>query len=109
MTYQTNFHKGKTGNALRVGENLTIQRKGENCEYIIGRLFKIDTNGKPQMIQIEQTGTKQNPQTNSITFELKQRENGKTISMPPGKYLVTSYTYLMDRGGSRFEDYFEIE
>jgi len=108
MTYKTNFHKGKTGNVLHVGEDLTIKR-GDVCEYIIGRLFRIDDNGNQILLQIEQTGSRQNPETNSITFELKERENGKTTPMSPGSYKVSCYAYIIGAGGSRFSDDFEIE
>ena len=108
MTYETNFHRGKKGNALSVGEDLNIKR-GNDCVYIIGRLFKIKRFGFKKMIQIEQTGTRQNPESNSITFEMKKRKNGKTIPMPKGKYLVTSYVYRKKIGGTRYKDKFEVE
>jgi len=112
MVYETNFHKGTSGNVLSIGEDLTITRD-EKCWYVIGRLFKIDDNGHPKLIQIEQTGSRQNPHPNSITFEMKQRENGETVPLPIGNYFVSCYVSFKPDAkkgrGSRFGDQFEIE
>jgi len=101
----TNFHKGK-GNSLKVGENLTIAI-AEKPLYIIGRLFKRGI-FRSKLIQIEQTGTRQNPNSDSITFEMKERSQGNTLPMEPGKYTVSTYAYFSGVGGKRWKDKFEI-
>ena len=102
----TNFDRGVGGNVLPHGANLTITI-ADNPTYIIGRLFKRTWWGK-RMIQIEQTGTKQNPQNDSITFEMKERRRGETVPMPPGKYRVSTYAYFPGLGGKRWGDNFEV-
>ncbi len=102
----TNFHQGVRGNSLHAGQDLTITVKGSPV-YIIGRLFKRTFYGK-KLIQIEQTGSRQNPEKNSITFEMKERKGGKTVDMPPGKYTVSNYAYFSGMGGKRWVDDFEI-
>ena len=102
----TNFHKDLRGNALKAGENLTITIDGSPL-YIIGRLFKRGIL-RSKLIQIEQTGTKQNPNSDSITFEMKERFQGNTLPMEPGKYTVTTYAYFSGKGGKRWKDKFEI-
>ena len=102
----TNFHEDARGNALHFGEDLTIKVAG-NPVYIIGRLFKRTLFGK-KLIQIEQTGSKQNPEKDSITFEMKERKNGVTQPMPRGKYTVTNYAYFTGEGGRMWSDKFEI-
>ena len=101
----TNFHRGK-GNSLKVGEDLTITI-AEKPLYIIGRLFKRGRL-RSKLIQIEQTGTKQNPNSDSITFEMKERFQGNTLPMEPGKYTVSTYAYFSGEGGKRWKDKFEI-
>lgn len=103
----TNFHRGKKGNALQVGEDLTI-KIAKKPLYVIGRLFKRTIFGN-KLIQIEQTGTIGNPSKDSITFELKERFKGKTLPMKIGKYRVTTYAYFTGEGGKRWKDNFEIE
>jgi len=102
----TNFEKGESGNVLKQGTNLNITVDG-NPKYIIGRLFK-DTPHGMQMIQIEQSGSRQNPSLNTITFEMKQRQIGEIVPLTLGKYRVSNYAYFSGEGGKRWEDDFEI-
>lgn len=106
--FHPNFVKGLDGNKLKVGQDLVIKIDDKPL-YIIGRLFK----GRwplRRLIQIEQTGTKQNPERNQITFEMKAYlGKGKFGPMKPGKYRVSCYGYFPGLGGKRWGDNFEIE
>lgn len=102
----TNFHKSRKGNALHVGEDLIIKIDNDPV-YIIGRLFRRGML-RSKLIQIEQTGTKQNPQNDSIIFEMKERVQGKMVPMKPGKYTVSNYAYFTGIGGKRWKDKFEV-
>ena len=106
--YHPSFHQGIDGNKLKVGEDLVIKINGKPM-YIIGQLFKRKSLFRKNLIQIEQTGTKQNPEKNQITFEMKERVLGEIKPMPPGKYMIRVYTYLSDLGGKRWTDKFEVE
>ena len=106
----TNFHKGEDGNSLNRGEDLTIKitpREGEQIVYVIGRLFKKKFFGW-QMIQLEMTGRKSNPEKDRITFEMKDYNGGRIADMPTGKYKVTTYCYIKNVGGKRWSDEFEV-
>ena len=105
--YRPNFERGVRGNILPVGKDLIINIDGDPM-YIIGQLFKRRFFW-PTMIQIEQTGTKQNPMKDKITFEMKIRTPEGTRPMPPGKYKVVTFSYLRGIGGKRWKDNFEIE
>jgi len=103
-TYDTNFHKEKTGNSLHVGEDLTIKIAG-NPVYITGVLYKRKSFGRKQVIQIEQSGHRGNPSKDSITFEMKDR-GGQP--MEPGAFRVLTTAYFSGRGGNSWGDNFEI-
>ena len=101
-SYETNFHKEKTGNSLHVGEDLTI-RIGGNPLYVAGVLYKQKAFWRWQVIQIEQTGHRSNPSKEAITFEMKDRGG----AMSPGNYRVKTKCNI---GGQEFgwDDKFEI-
>jgi hypothetical protein len=101
--YSTNFTQG-VKNELQVGRDLEIHVDG-NPVYIIGQLFKKKSFFRKNLIQIEQTGSKQNPQKNHIVFEMKV-PGGQP--MEPGKYHVVTYAYFQGLGGKRWKDDFEI-
>jgi len=101
--YSSNLHAGTKGNALNQGEDLEIAI-ADNPSYIIGQLFSFK-NGRKKLIQLEQTGTPQNPQRDSIIFEMSQR-NGS--DMEKGSYMAITYSYLPGIGGKRWRDKFEI-
>lgn len=105
--YRPNFEKGLGGNILPVGKDLVINVDG-NPVYIIGQLFKRRFFWN-QMIQIEQTGSRQNPEKDKITFEMKLRTSDGIKPMPAGKYRVITYAYIPGLGGKRWKDNFEIE
>ncbi len=103
-TYETNFHKEKSGNSLHSGEDLTITING-NPVYITGILYKRKSFGRKQIIQIEQSGHRSNPSKESITFEMKDR-GGQ--NMERGRYRVLTTVYFTGRGGNSWGDNFEI-
>ena len=104
--YSGNYIKGDLGNSLEQGQDLVIKIDG-NPNYIIGQLFQLKL-GRPKMIQIEQTGTMQNPEKDRVTFEMTQRKRGKYLPMPKGKYRVFIYAYLTGIGGKRWKDDFQV-
>ena len=104
--YEANFEKGDKGNSIRQGVDLTI-KIGDNPHYIIGQLIQLKM-GRKKLIQIEQTGTMQNPQKDSITFEMVQKKRGSYSPLPKGKYRTVCYAYLTGKGGRRFTDDFEV-
>ena len=106
--YNPNFIRGTSGNILEEGEDLVIKIDG-NPVYIIGQLFKRKSFFRKNLIQIEQTGSRQNPQKDKITFEMKVRTPDGIKPMLPGKYKVVTYAYLPGTGGKRWADNFEIE
>jgi len=104
--YRPNFRQALHGNTLSIGMDLVINVDGDPM-YIIGQLFKRKLFWS-SLIQIEQTGTRQNPEKDKITFEMKEREQGETTPMRPGRYKVVTYAYLPGIGGKRWKDNFEI-
>ena len=108
VKYNTNFVRGTSGNILPLGENLTISISGSPV-YILGRLLVRQSFGRKKLIQIEQSGSRQNPDTASIKFEMAIRSKGKIQSMPIGNYRVESYAYFTESGGRKWGDNFEIE
>lgn len=106
--YHPNFTQGPNGNVLLVGTDLIIKLDG-NPLYIIGQLFKRKSFFRKNLIQIEQTGSRQNPEKNQITFEMKEfLVRGEFQSMQPGKYRVVTYSYYPGTGGKRWGDDFEV-
>lgn len=100
--YNTNFSKGTNGNIL-IGSELKITIEG-NPTYITGQLFK---NGifRKKLIQIEQTGTRNNPQNDSIVFEMI---NANKTRMDKGTYTVKTYSYFDGLGGKSWTDKFKL-
>jgi len=100
--YNTNFAKGKHGNELFFDKLRIII--DDNPVYITGQLFK---NGffKKKLIQIEQTGTRNNPQKDSIVFEML---NADKTRMDKGTYTVKIYSYFDGLGGKSWTDKFEL-
>lgn len=105
--YNPNFIKGKGGNILKAGNDLIIKVDG-NPEYILGRLFYRQRFGRKKLIQIEQTGSPNNPQKDQIQFEMGRFTKGNLEHMPKGKYRVSCYAYFRGIGGKRWADNFEI-
>lgn len=103
VKYSTNFVKGKHGNTL-VEDELKISLNG-NPVYITGQLFK---NGmfRKKLIQLEQTGTRANPDPNSITFEMYKP--GK-VRMESGTYTIKTYAYFKGVGGKSWTDKFHLQ
>jgi len=104
--YSANYIQGSKGNSLTQGVDLVV-KIGGNPNYIIGQLYH-HSKGRKKLIQIEQTGTIQNPQKDQVTFEMKQRKKGSYSHMSKGKYRVVVYAYLFDLGGKRWTDDFEV-
>ena len=101
--YSSNFIQGDKGNSIQQGQDVVIKIDG-NPNYIIGQLFQYHL-GRRKLIQIEQTGTMQNPEKDRVTFEMIQRKNKP---MPTGKYRVVIYAYLTGIGGKRWTDDFQV-
>ncbi len=104
--YSSNFSQTDKGNGIQQGQDVVIKIDG-NPNYIIGQLFQYKL-GRPRMIQIEQTGTMQNPEKDRVTFEMSLRKRSKTVPMPKGKYRVVIYAYLTGVGGKRWKDDFQV-
>jgi len=105
--YKPNFVRGMSGNKLYEGKDLIIDIEGSPL-YVLGRLFKIGFLGRRKLIQIEQTGTPNNPQSDKLKFEMTRFSNGLPANMPPGKYRVSCYGYFPGLGGKRWGDNFEV-
>lgn len=108
MEYQNNFHKGKHGNTLAYGTPLVITIPGSPT-YIAGILYKLGIFGRKKAIQIEQTGSRNNPSHDSITFEMKKYEDHRLVPMGKGKYMVIIRAALPGQGDGGFRDKFVIE
>lgn len=105
--YHPNFVKAPTNeNGLPVGTDLVI-KVDDNPRYIIGQLFKLKSFYKT-LIQIEQTGSAQNPEKDQITLEMKEYSGGVAQNLPPGKYMVVTYAYIKGLGGKRWRDKFVV-
>jgi len=61
-----------------------------------------------KLIQIEQTGSLNNPEKDQIKFEMARFTKGTLEHMPKGKYRVSCYAYFSGTGGKRWGDNFEI-
>lgn len=105
--YHPNFIKGANGNVLKSGDDLIIKIDGSPT-YILGRLFVRQRFGRKKLIQIEQTGSPNNPEKDQITFEMTRFTKGNLEHMPKGKYRVSCYAYFPGIGGKRWGDNFEI-
>ena len=103
----TNFVQGVGGNVLKQGTNLIISIS-DNPLYILGRLFVKQSFFRWKLIQIEQTGSPQNPERDKITFEMTAYSKGEFKPMPPGEYKVSTYAYFIGLGGKRWTDKFEV-
>lgn len=106
--YKPNFITGLSGNKLPKGKNLVIKIDDKPL-YVLGRLFVRQFFGRKKLIQIEQTGSPRNPESNKLTFETKRFSKRKLEDFPPGKYRVSCYGYFPGLGGKRWADNFEIE
>lgn len=85
--FLTNFQRGTKGNMLPFGcRELKIKIAGS--KWVAGRL-DMKKNGQWKVIQIEQTGTKNNPWKDKVVFEMLKIQDGKVVPMPPGDYRVT--------------------
>ena len=105
--YHPNFIQGVGGNILKPGDDLIIKVDG-NPLYILGRLFVRKSFGRKKLIQIEQTGSPNNPEKNQIKFEMSRFTKGNLEHMPKGHYRVSCYAYFSGTGGKRWGDNFEI-
>lgn len=102
--YSTNFVKGDSGNVLLHGNDLVVKIAGDPV-YITGVLSKRKSFGRKNVIQIEQTGSRGNPEKDQITMEMKQ-PNGEP--MERGNYNMKTTTYFNGQGGNGWSDDFEI-
>ena len=105
-TYTNNFHAGDGGNKLKQGEDLTIKIENPDgtLSYVAGRLLKESRIGQLKVVQAEQTGHRNNPSVNSITFEMK---DGAGKPYPPGNYRVET-RWHEGTGDEGIGDNFEI-
>ena len=104
-TYNPNFTRGQGGNILHKGEDLTIIIE-DNPLYIIGQLFERKSFGRKKLIQIEQTGSRGNPEKDRITLEMKKPDG---TPMDAGNYSIRTYAYFTGKGGNSWSDNFEVE
>jgi hypothetical protein len=102
--YNPNFEKGTFGNSLVYGNDLVVKIEGKPV-YIIGQLFERKSFGRKKLIQIEQTGSRGNPERDQITLEMKKPDGSP---MNKGKYTVRTYCYIKGRGGNSWTDKFEV-
>ena len=77
----------KRGNVLPYGTDLIVQVKG--AKSVNGRLLKKKGIGW-EVIQIDQSGNRANPEPDKITFEMKEfnKFTKERRSMLPGKYMI---------------------
>ena len=90
--YHPNFHSSNRGNAISRGSDLVVKIDG--AAWTSGILYRSAWLGlRKKYLQIEQTGTKNNPERNQVTFEMKAYDKKtKTVTdMPPGKYGIIIY------------------
>ena len=102
--YSGNFIKGVGGNVLQSGLDLVITVNG-NPVYITGVLYKRQSFGRKKVLQIEQTGSRGNPEKDQITLEMKQPDG---TPMEAGKYAIKTYSYFTGKGGNSWYDKFEV-
>lgn len=85
--YKTNFQRGQKGNMLSFGTP-ELKIKIEGARWMAGRLSMRKGNGF-KVIQIEQSGTKNNPWNDKIVFELVKKNGKSTSPLPSGEYRIT--------------------
>ena len=83
--YQNNFFKTRSGNALNSKYPFLWIYIKDVRSYVTAVLR--DNNGK--VIQIEQTGSVQNPWKDVVKLELIRMVNGKVVPYKTGIYTVT--------------------
>ena len=107
--YNVNFTKSKSGNALQKGYDLIVNVEG--AKIITGILSKKTRFGWKR-IQIEQSGHRNNPQQDCITFEMKKysKDTKQLIPMPKGTYQIQTWAYIPSTSsyGNGWKDKFEI-
>lgn len=64
-----------------------LKIKIKDSEWVAGRLA-MKKHGSWNIIQIEQSGTKNNPWKDKVVFEMLKIQDGKIVSLPPGEYMV---------------------
>jgi len=102
--YQTNFQRGDHGNMLRYGKkNLIVRIPG--ARWVAGRLSQKRQNGSYKVIQIEQTGTRNNPWKDTIVFEMLKVDGGQIVPMSLGGYRITVRAMKRSVVGVRDEFY----
>lgn len=101
--YKPNFTRGANGNILQKGTNLTVVIEG-NPLYITGQLFRRQSFGRKKLVQIEQTGSRGNPEKDRITLEMKNPDG----TPKTGNYTVKTYAYFDGIGGKSWKDDFEV-
>jgi len=104
--YSSNFIQGDKGNSIQQGQDVVIKIDG-NPNYIIGQLIQYHL-GRRKLIQIEQTGTMQNPEKDRVTFEMVKKKGRKYSPMKTGKFRVVIYAYISGVGGKKWTDDFEV-
>lgn len=102
--YQTNFQRGQQGNMLPYGKkNLIVRIPG--ARWVAGRLSQKIIDGSYKVIQIEQTGTRNNPWQDTIVFEMIKVQGGEIVSMERGEYRITIRAMKRSVVGVRDEFY----
>jgi hypothetical protein len=110
MPLETNFFRGRDGNALEYGQDLHISIPG--AKSVNGRLLKKGTI-LWSVIQIDQSGNKANPDPDKITFEMVHYDTKthQKSPMPRGKYKIQIACYGQPGNTSyhnKWNDEFEI-
>ena len=81
---ESNYVKGPKGNAIRQDYPYLWLKPKTMRSYITATL----KNPKGNVIQIEQSGTKDNPWMDIVRLELVKMQNGKKVPMQKGSYTV---------------------
>ncbi len=102
--YSGNFEQGLGGNVLPKGRDLVISIN-DNPLYITGVLYKLKSFRRKNAIQIEQTGSRGNPEKDKITLEMKKPDG---TPMDTGRYAIKTYAYFTGVGGKSWYDKFEV-
>lgn len=108
--YKPNFVRRPSGNKLPHGKDLIIKVEGATIVTGILRKRKFL---RWKVIQIEQSGHKNNPLIDQIKFEMVtyDKETGELIPMPKGSFRVTTLFHDPKTPGdsTSYNDKFEIE
>ncbi len=73
--------------------------------WVAGRLSKKIIDGSYKVIQIEQTGTRNNPWRDTIVFEMIKVQGGEIVAMERGDYRITVRAMKRSVVGVRDEFY----